>query len=104
MGVIQLAFLNVLGAMWIIRSFRMNQGGAYEPRVMYWLHIWYSAASFITFSLWAVSYETRTAVFGVKYEFEALPSALKALGMLLVIAVYAFPLLGIQRVRVSLPN
>ena len=102
MGLLQLLFLNALGIVWVIRAYRMNKDEKYQPKLMYWLHIWYTLVSVVALTLWLLPYQARTKTFSVKYEFDEF-SWLTNLGIiLLVMAVYSLPLFGIKRVCV--PN
>ena len=101
MGTLELLFLNPLGMVWIIRSYKMKKSESYQPKLMYWLHVWYTLVSVVALTLWLLPYEARTRTFTVKYEFVDF-SWLTNLGIILLIAaVYSLPLLGIKRVSVS---
>ena len=101
-GILHLLFLNVLGIVWIVRAYKMKQNEKYQPKLMYWLHVWYTLVSVVALTLWLLPYQARTKTFSVKYEFDEF-SWFTNLGIiLLVTAVYSLPLLGIK--RVSVPN
>ncbi len=101
MGTLELLFLNPLGIVWIIRSYIMKKSDSYQPKLMYWLHVWYTLVSVIALTLWLLPYQVRTKTFTVKYEFDEY-TWFTNLGIILLIgAVYSLPLLGIKRVSVS---
>ena len=101
MGLLELFFLNVLGVFWIIRAYKMQKDEKYQPRLMYWLHVWYTLVAAVAMILWLLPYQTRTKTFSVKYEYDEF-SWFTNLGiMLIVVTVYSLPLLGIRRVRIS---
>ncbi len=101
MGLMELLFLNVLGIFWIIRAYKMQKDEKYQPKLMYWLHVWYTLVSVVALVLWLLPYQARTKTFSVRYEFDEF-SWITNLGIILIVmAVYSLPLLGIRRIRTS---
>lgn len=74
----------------------------YQPKLMYWFHIWYTLVSVVALTLWLLPYQARTKTFSVKYEFDEFTWFTNFGILLLVVAVYSLPLFGIK--RISVPN
>jgi hypothetical protein len=100
MGLLELTFLNFLGVLWIIRAYRLKKNEDYQPKLMYWLHVWYTFVSMVALILWLLPYQAKTRLFSVKYEFDEFSWFTNLVIILFVMALYSLPLLGIKRVSV----